>query len=114
MPDWQGHFGKTDNMAELTSSISGKKGRALFSALFLGATFSPLVQAAANNAADKESDTLTVLAGASSADQAATAGYQPLNTSAATLTTMPLLDIPQVVNTVSDKVLEDQDRKSVV
>lgn len=108
MPDWQGHFGKTDNMAELTSSISGKKGRALFSALFLGATFSPLVQAAANTAADKESDTLTVLAGASSADQAATAGYQPLNTSAATLTTMPLLDIPQVVNTVSDKVLEDQ------
>jgi hypothetical protein len=39
MPDWQGHFGKTDNMAELTSSISGKKGRALFSALFLGQPF---------------------------------------------------------------------------
>ncbi len=95
-------------MAELTSSISGKKGHALFSALFLGATFSPLAQAATNAAQDKDSDTLTVLAGASSADQAATAGYQPLNTSAATLTTMPLLDIPQVVNTVSDKVLEDQ------
>jgi len=104
----RGHFGKTDNMAELTSSISGKKGHALFSALFLGATFSPLAQAATNAAQDKDSDTLTVLAGASSADQAATAGYQPLNTSAATLTTMPLLDIPQVVNTVSDKVLEDQ------
>lgn len=108
MGDWQGHFGKTDNMAELTSSISGKKGRALFSALFLGATFSPLAQAATNTTQDKDSDTLTVLAGASSADKAATAGYQPLNTSAATLTTMPLLDIPQVVNTVSDKVLEDQ------
>jgi iron complex outermembrane receptor protein len=104
----RGHFGKTDNMAELTSSISGKKGHALFSALFLGATFSPLAQAATNAAQDKDSDTLTVLAGASSADQTATAGYQPLNTSAATLTTMPLLDIPQVVNTVSDKVLEDQ------
>ena len=38
----------------------------------------------------------------------ATNGYQPLNTSTATLTTMPMLDIPQVVNTVSDKVLADQ------
>ncbi len=108
MGDWQGHFGKTDNMAELTSYISGKKGRALFSALFLGATFSPLAQAADSTTQDKDSDTLTVLAGSSSADKAATSGYQPLNTSAATLTTMPLLDIPQVVNTVSDKVLEDQ------
>jgi hypothetical protein len=30
MHDWQGHFGKTDNMAELTSSISGKKGAHCF------------------------------------------------------------------------------------
>jgi len=112
MGNWQGHFGKTDNMAELTSYISGKKGRALFSALFLGATFSPLALAAQNSATNqdnnKETDTLTVLAGASSADQAATSGYQPLTSSSATLTTMPLMDIPQVVNTVSDKVLEDQ------
>jgi iron complex outermembrane receptor protein len=95
-------------MAELTSYISGKKGRALFSALFLGAAFSPLATAAENTKQDKETDTITVLAGASSADQAATSGYQPLTSSSATLTTMPLLDIPQVVNTVSDKVLEDQ------
>ena len=95
-------------MAELTSYISGKKGRALFSALFLGTTFSPLALAAQNATADKDADTLTVLAGASSADQAATSGYQPLTSSSATLTTMPLMDIPQVVNTVSDKVLEDQ------
>ncbi len=95
-------------MAELTSYISGKKGRTLFSALFLGAAFSPLATAAGTTATDKDADTLTVLAGASSADQAATTGYQPLTSSSATLTTMPLLDIPQVVNTVSDKVLEDQ------
>ena len=37
-----------------------------------------------------------------------TNGYQPVASSTATLTSMPLLDIPQVVNTVSDKVLEDQ------
>ncbi|WP_437887421.1 TonB-dependent siderophore receptor [Phytobacter sp. V91] len=95
-------------MAELTSYISGKKGRALFSALFLGTTFSPLAAAADNTAAVKDADTLTVLAGASSADQPATSGYQPLTSSSATLTTMPLLDIPQVVNTVSDEVLQDQ------
>lgn len=40
--------------------------------------------------------------------QRATQGYQPVNTSTATLTTMPMLDIPQVVNTVSEQVLEDQ------
>ena len=100
-------------MAELTSYISGKKGRALFSALFLGTTFSPLALAAQNATADKDADTLTVLAGASSADQAATSGYQPLTSSSATLTTMPLMDIPQVVNTVSDKVLEDQHATSL-
>jgi iron complex outermembrane receptor protein len=95
-------------MAELTSSLSGKKGRVLFSALFLGTAFSPLATAAENPKQDKGTDTITVLAGASSADQATTSGYQPLTSSSATLTTMPLLDIPQVVNTVSDKVLEDQ------
>lgn len=109
-PSWvtDSGFWKNNNMAELTSYISGKKGRALFSALFLGTVFSPLATAAENSAKDKDADTLTVLAGASSADQAATSGYQPLTSSSATLTTMPLLDIPQVVNTVSDKVLEDQ------
>ncbi|MCV4726412.1 TonB-dependent siderophore receptor, partial [Escherichia coli] len=38
----------------------------------------------------------------------ATDGYQPLSTSTATLTDMPMLDITQVVNTVSDQVLENQ------
>ncbi|SQI94175.1 TonB-dependent siderophore receptor [Klebsiella oxytoca] len=40
--------------------------------------------------------------------QSATNGYQPVNTSTATLTSMPMLDIPQVVNTVSEQVLQDQ------
>ena len=56
---------------------------------------------------NKEGDTVTV-GGEAAADKPATSGYQPLSSSTATLTSMPLLDIPQVVNTVSDKVLEDQ------
>ena len=92
------YFGKTDVMARFTPSLSGIKGRALFSLLFIA----PLVQAAT-----QDGETLTVTADPDAATEA-TNGYQPLNTSTATLTTMPMLDIPQVVNTVSDNVLEDQ------
>ncbi|HCR1068466.1 TPA: TonB-dependent siderophore receptor [Enterobacter kobei] len=89
-------------MATFTPSLSGVKGRALFSLLFIA----PLVQAADANTA-KDGETLTVIADPTAVAEA-TNGYQPLNTSTATLTTMPILDIPQVVNTVSDKVLADQ------
>ncbi len=89
-------------MATFTPSLSGVKGRALFSLLFMA----PLVQAADNTAA-KDGETLTVTADPNTTAEA-TNGYQPLNTSTATLTNMPMLDIPQVVNTVSDKVLADQ------
>ncbi|MCP1115604.1 TonB-dependent siderophore receptor [Enterobacter bugandensis] len=88
-------------MATFTPSLSGVKGHALFSLLFMA----PLVQAADTTA--KDGETLTVAADPNAAAEA-TNGYQPLNTSTATLTNMPMLDIPQVVNTVSDKVLEDQ------
>lgn len=93
-----GYSGKTDVMAKFTPSFSGIKGRALFSLLFMA----PLVHAAAN-----DGETLTVTADPN-ATLDATSGYQPLNTSTATLTNMPMLDIPQVVNTVSNNVLEDQ------
>ncbi|ELE9734536.1 MULTISPECIES: TonB-dependent siderophore receptor [Enterobacter] len=89
-------------MATFTPSLSGVKGRALFSLLFIA----PLVKAADANTA-KDGETLTVIADPTPVAEA-TNGYQPLNTSTATLTTMPMLDIPQVVNTVSDKVLADQ------
>ena len=89
-------------MATFTPSLSGIKGRALFSLLFMA----PLAQAADTTAA-KDGETLTVTADPN-APAEATNGYQPLNTSTATLTNMPMLDIPQVVNTVSDQVLEDQ------
>ena len=89
-------------MATFTPSLSGVKGRALFSLLFMA----PLVQAADNTAAT-DGETLTVTADPNTTAEA-TNGYQPLNTSTATLTNMPMLDIPQVVNTVSDKVLADQ------
>ncbi|EMQ1491837.1 TonB-dependent siderophore receptor [Enterobacter kobei] len=89
-------------MATFTPSLSGVKGRALFSLLFIA----PLIQAADANTA-KDGETLTVIADPTAVAEA-TNGYQPLNTSTATLTTMPMLDIPQVVNTVSDKVLADQ------
>ncbi|KLG20861.1 TonB-dependent receptor [Enterobacter roggenkampii] len=89
-------------MATFTPSLSGVKGRALFSLLFMA----PLAQAADTTAA-KDDETLTVTADPNTPAEA-TNGYQPLNTSTATLTNMPMLDIPQVVNTVSDKVLEDQ------
>ena len=89
-------------MATFTPSLSGVKGRALFSLLFMA----PLAQAADTTAA-KDGETLTVTADPNTPAEA-TNGYQPLNTSTATLTNMPMLDIPQVVNTVSDKVLQDQ------
>ena len=89
-------------MATFTPSLSGIKGRALFSLLFMA----PLAQATDTTAA-KDGETLTVTADPNTSAEA-TNGYQPLNTSTATLTTMPMLDIPQVVNTVSDQVLEDQ------
>ena len=100
-------------MAKLSSCFSGMKGRALFSSLFLGVAFAPLTQAAEKtNDPLKEGDTLTVIADAN-ADRPATSGYQPLSSSTATLTSMPMLDIPQVVNTVSDRVLEDQHATSL-
>ena len=89
-------------MATFTPPLSGVKGRAHFSLLFMA----PLVQAA-DNTATKDGETLTVTADPNTTAEA-TNGYQPLNTSTATLTNMPMLDIPQVVNTVSDKVLADQ------
>ncbi|HFS7510727.1 TPA: TonB-dependent siderophore receptor [Enterobacter roggenkampii] len=89
-------------MATFTPSLSGVKGRALFSLLFMA----PLAQAADTTAA-KDGETLTVTADPNTPAEA-TNGYQPLNTSTATLTNMPMLDIPQVVNIVSDQVLEDQ------
>ncbi|SCB88121.1 iron complex outermembrane recepter protein [Kosakonia oryzendophytica] len=100
-------------MAELTRCITGPKGRALFSAIVLGSVFTPFTHAATKTDQTSDGDTLTVLADASSADKQATSGYQPLNTSTATLTSMPMLDIPQVVNTVSDEVLEDQHATSL-
>lgn len=104
-------------MTELSHSFLGKKGRVLFSMLFIGVLTTPVARAAdtsassvKKSAAKKSADdgTLTVEANVADADQPMTSGYQPLNSSTATLTNMPLLDIPQVVNTVSDRVIEDQ------
>ncbi|ASG63482.1 TonB-dependent siderophore receptor [Kluyvera genomosp. 3] len=61
----------------------------------------------------KKEDAMTVIGTTAQADQTVTDGYQPLSSSTATLTSMPLLDIPQVVNTVSDRVLEDQHATSL-
>lgn len=66
-------------------------GRALF-ASFLA---SPGLMAADNRAAKSTNDaeeTITVVA--DGAQQSATSGYQPLSSATATLTSMPLLDIP--------------------
>jgi iron complex outermembrane receptor protein len=104
-------------MTELSPSFLGKKGRVLFSMLFIGVLTTPVAIAAGTPASNQhksdadssnESGTLTVEASIADADQPMTSGYQPLNSSTATLTTTPLLDIPQVVNTVSDRVIEDQ------
>ena len=93
-------------MIPLNVPFSALKGRALFSLIFL--TSPGLL--AAENSADKTKKTAdeTITVVADGAQQNATSGYQPVSTSTATLTSMPMLDIPQVVNTVSDKVLEDQ------
>ena len=97
-------------------SFRSLKGRALFSLLFLGSCTSSGLMAAENVPNVKkdktaEGETLTVIARQS--QQEATHGYQPVSTSTATLTSMPMLDIPQVVNTVSDKVLENQHATSL-
>ena len=93
-------------MIPLNVPYSALKGRALFSLIFFT---SPGLLAAVNSAdtTKKTADeTMTVVANGSR--QSATNGYQPVNTSTATLTSMPMLDIPQVVNTVSEQVLQDQ------
>ena len=102
-------------MTQLSPTFTGKTGRALFSLLFVGAVSSPSLMAAeTKNSGDeaKKEEAMTVV-GTSQADQTVTDGYQPISSATATLTTMPLLDIPQVVNTVSDKVLEDQHATSL-
>lgn len=75
-----------------------------------------------NDAADKSGEdpsnddpmeTLTVLGNRSVVGNNATMGYQPLRSSTATLTDMPLLDIPQIVNTVSEQVITDQHMTSL-
>ncbi|UMX66000.1 Plug domain-containing protein [Klebsiella pneumoniae] len=53
--------------------------------------------ARAKSTNDAGSETITVVA--DGAQQSATSGYQPLSSVTATLTSMPLLDIPQVVTT---------------
>lgn len=95
-------------MTRSTILFTTLKGRALFSLIFLGSFTSPGLIAAENSASKEKTagdETMTVVAAGAQSD---TNGYQPVASSTATLTSMPLLDIPQVVNTVSDKVLEDQ------
>lgn len=95
-------------MTRSTIPFTTLKGRALFSLIFLGSFTSPGLIAAENSASKEKTagdETMTVVAAGAQSD---TNGYQPVASSTATLTSMPLLDIPQVVNTVSDKVLEDQ------
>ncbi|MDF3827675.1 MULTISPECIES: TonB-dependent siderophore receptor [unclassified Pseudocitrobacter] len=94
-------------MTHLTPTFTGKNGYALFSLIFLGVTTAPSVSAATAEQKPTE-ETMTVDASVAQADKNVTDGYQPLSTSTATLTSMPMLDIPQVVNTVSDQVLTDQ------
>jgi iron complex outermembrane recepter protein len=96
-------------MTSHTPAMTGQKGRALFTLVFASALTSPGLNAAPLPAAqDKNEESMTVLANPAQADLTVTDGYQPLSSSTATLTSMPMLDIPQVVNTVSDRVLEDQ------
>lgn len=102
-------------MTQLSPTFTGKTGRALFSLLFVGAVSSPSLMAAetASNGDEAKKEEAMTVVGTSQADQTVTDGYQPLSSATATLTNMPLLDIPQVVNTVSDKVLEDQHATSL-
>ena len=103
-------------MKQLLPTFTGTSGRALFSLLFLGAVASPSLMAAENTTSGdtaKKEEAMTVIGTTAQADETVTDGYQPISSSTATLTSMPLLDIPQVVNTVSDKVLEDQHATSL-
>lgn len=58
-------------------------------------------------------DTITVTGDAPGFADNATLGYQPLSSSTATLTDMPLLDIPQAVNTVTGQAIIDQHATSL-
>lgn len=103
-------------MKQLLPTFTGTSGRALFSLLFLGAVASPSLMAAENTTSGdtaKKEEAMTVIGTTAQADETVTEGYQPISSATATLTSMPLLDIPQVVNTVSDKVLEDQHATSL-
>ena len=103
-------------MTHFSPTFTGTTGRALFSLLFLGAVSSPSLMAAEKTTRSddtKKEEAMTVIGTTAQADQTVTDGYQPLSSATATLTSMPLLDIPQVVNTVSDKVLEDQHATSL-
>ena len=96
-------------MMQLSSATGGKSGRVLFTLVFASAlTSGKTAAAAAVNGRSGTDAEETMLVSAAPGSDPATDGYQPLSTSTATLTAMPMLDIPQVVNTVSDKVLEDQ------
>ena len=107
LPDTAAFLWENRQMTHLTPSFTGKNGNALFSLIFFGVTTAPSVSAATADQKPKE-ETMTVDASVAQADKNVTDGYQPLSTSTATLTSMPMLDIPQVVNTVSDRVLTDQ------
>lgn len=103
-------------MTQLSPTFTGTTGRALFSLLFLGAVASPSLMAAEaqpQGDAAKREESMTVVGATAQADRDVTDGYQPLSSSTATLTSMPMLDIPQVVNTVSDRVLADQHATSL-
>ena len=95
-------------MTHFSPTFTGTTGRALFSLLSLMAA-----EKTARSDDTKKEDAMTVIGTTAQADQTVTDGYQPLSSATATLTSMPLLDIPQVVNTVSDKVLEDQHATSL-
>ncbi len=89
-------------MDMFTPSFSGLKGRALFSLLFAA----PMIHAT-DSLTTKDGETITVTEDGNTSTEG-NDGYQPLSNSTATLTDMPMLDIPQVVKTFSDQVLENQ------
>ena len=83
-------------MTRSTIPFTTLKGRALFSLIFLGSFTSPGLIAAENSASKEKTagdETMTVVAAGAQSD---TNGYQPVASSTATLTSMPLLDIPQI------------------
>lgn len=95
----------------LVPSFRAVHGRRLFSLLFVGGVLAQPVQAA--KSADAQSEDTLIVTGKTKGESQATSGYQPVSSSTATLTDMQLLDIPQVVNTVSNNVLEDQHATSL-